>query len=112
MLRLATGDLRTALLPGAGRLTNTEFTAYREANPNWDVDPRAIQKLIAFQRQMNSLSVKKAQTYALAYGAASRGEEMPKGLPDITQFEPYWISKLQKHGLITPGTLSALQGSQ
>ena len=98
MLMVATGSLRSALLPGAGRLTNTEFNAFREANPNIDLDPRAIQKLINFQRQVNGLSQKKAQAYALAYGSAVRGEKMPANLQDITQFEPYWISKLQKAG--------------
>lgn len=112
MLRLATGDLRTALLPGAGRLTNTEFTAYREANPNWDTDPRAISKLLDFTHRMNMLAIRKSQSFALARGAATRGEAMPEGLQDITQFEPYWIGKLEKNGWISGDTAASMRGEK
>lgn len=101
-LQYSTGQLRSALLPGAGRLTNTEFSAFRDANPNWDSDPRTIAKLLAFQRQLNGLDIKKQLAFGLAQNQMENGEPMPKGLPTLASFEPWWTQKLIASGIIDP----------
>jgi hypothetical protein len=116
-LQLGAAGLRQALLPGAGRLTQGEFNAFQKAYPNWDLDPKAIEKMFDFSENLNELARKKQQAYSQVHDSfMTNNGKIPEkyqkeGLTDITQFDPWWNAQLVKRGYISKQALLRSYGA-
>lgn len=100
-LQLGTAMLRNSLMPGAGRILQTEFEQFQKHNPNWDSDPRTIDAMFNFMKKVNGISLQRQNALSLVYKNAVQGKELPSGMADMSQFEPWWNKKLQERGLIS-----------
>lgn len=108
-VQLSSAMIKQALMPGAGRITNLEFETFRKNNPNWDQDPRTLRSLFSFMKQVNGLAYQKQQAWARVYAEGSRPDgQLPRGMADLSQFEPWWNNQLVKNNVISEGTKKAL----
>ncbi len=107
--QLAAAVLKNALMPGAGRILQSEYQTFTKANANWDTDPRAIDKMFTFMRNQNGINIQRMNYLNAISQAANKGEALPKGMNDLSDFEPWFNKKLIQHGVISDTTKKALE---
>lgn len=110
--QLAAAVLKNALMPGAGRILQSEYETFNKANANWDTDPRAIDKMFQFMRKQNQINITRSTALNSISQAANAGKPLPKGMSDLSDFEPWFNGKLVQSGMISGGTAKALRGQE
>lgn len=93
-LRLAMG--------GTGRITQSEFAAFRQANPNLNLDPNAIKKISDFTTKIYRLSREEQQ----AFGKWQADGKNP------ADFRTNWDQQLEAKGVTQPNLVSAPLGAK
>ncbi len=74
---------------GAGRITQAEFQVFQKANPNLELDPRALKKIYDFTKTVH------ARDYAEQQGFQKYIEEGK----DPAGFQPYWAQQIHNRGV-------------
>ena len=110
--QLAAAVLKNALMPGAGRILQSEYETFNKANANWDTDPRAIDKMFQFMRKQNQINITRSTALNSISQAANAGKPLPKGMSDLSDFEPWFNGKLVQSGMIGGGTAKKLEGQE
>jgi hypothetical protein len=104
MLQIATSNMASQL-KGGGRFTNAEFESFIKANPNLDMDPQAIQKMLAFYNRQANLTFAENDDYKNYRNAARKDPNL-----HLQDYDAHWQQQLLKHGILKPNPDFASRG--
>ena len=94
MVNTTMGQIREQLQGvGASRLSQMEFAAFNQNNPNIDTDPRAVQKIFNFWTKL----------YNRDHAEQQELNKYVSGGGDISQWPSKWQDIAQERGYINPG---------
>lgn len=96
MLQIATSNMASQL-KGGGRFTNAEFESFIKANPNLDMDPQAIQKMLAFYNRQANLTFAENDNYKNYRNAARKDPNL-----HLQDYDAHWQQQLLKYGILKP----------
>lgn len=83
---------------GAGRITQAEFQVFQKANPNLELDPRALEKIYGFAKKVHARDFSEQQGFQRWIDAGR----------DPAKFQPSWAS--QRETQMKTDALKAISG--
>jgi hypothetical protein len=103
--QLSTQLLKQALMPGAGRILQSEFDAFQHNNPHLDTDPEAVRKMIGFMRHQGSIIMATQDAWNKQLLHQRSGKGTTGGLEHIFNFDAWWNKRLEDvYERHTPGS--------
>lgn len=98
--QLASSEIRKALMPGAGKILQSEWEVFLKNVSHIDQDPKALDEILGFLHKVNGIARERQFFYTKSLEAQQAGRPLPRGLDSLVGFDSWFNDQLTARGHI------------